>query len=504
MVRRVIMPIIRHSLFFFVVVMAAVACGDSSDPTNTAADAADARGFAPNDADPPDIATPGDLDGGIPGDAELRDAAPVPDLAPLPDADIPNVCLQPPARETQTPIEMGAQCRRGNDPIRIRDLRDPRCPDALDLPDSSPGPDVNLREAIVTGIFDPDFAIADPEGGPYAGVYVFNRVGAPIDDLQVGDRVRVRGHMISFFTLDELVLEEREGAIERIGGGPAPEPVYVEDPLRLADGGDLVEILESQLVEVRSVRVTTTAPDCPNDFGMFVVDGALRFDDRAEFDYAPARGDLIERIVGVLHYSFNHQKIFPRGNNDIDAVACGGTPDKCESAECAVELDAEETGEIVITEIQNNPRGSDDDREYVELYNPSTRAVDLDGWTLRTCSGLSTPLSNRLEPFEYFVAVKSLDRDANGGVRGQITLGEIFLSNDFGDVLVFDANERLVDQVRYEPGGDDSAWPMRDPGVSLQLIEAAADNRDPAAWDANRENEYGDGGWGTPGGAIRR
>ena len=67
-------------------------------------------------------------------------------------------------------------------------------------------------------------------------------------------------------------------------------------------------------------------------------------------------------------------------------------------------------------------------------------------------------------------------------------------------VLLFNQNDVLVDQVRYEPGGE--AWPSRRPGEALELLEPAADNRDGAAWIAG-EDSYGDGGKGSPGRSTR-
>ena len=50
----------------------------------------------------------------------------------------------------------------------------------------------------------------------------------------------------------------------------------------------------------------------------------------------------------------------------------------------------------------------------------------------------------------HFVVARSLNRRENGGVDAQAEMGDLFLPNGYGSVLLFDQNDSLVDQVRYE------------------------------------------------------
>jgi hypothetical protein len=411
----------------------------------------------------------------------------------LPDA-APSVCREIPEQPVQMPIDLGARCRRGDGPLRIRDVRDSRCPDWERLPTGQPGREETLREAIVTGVFGTNFTVSDPEGGAYAAVYVFNPGEYPLPaGLQRGTIISVRGQFIEFFTQTELVIDE--DAIEIIGNADPIEPILVADPQRIATGGDLAEALESVLLEVQGVTVSNTAPDCPRDFGMFVVTGGLRIDDKNDFDYEAKRNDFVNSVVGVLHYSFDQTKLFPRDANDIDITYCGGVPDKCETSECQVELDTPETGRLVISEIQTNPRGEDTEREWIEIYNPGGGRVDLAGWTVEDCSGRGVNLGGRVDDRAHHVIARSQDRELNGGVRSDGGMGELFLPNSYGSVLLFNPDHQLVDQVRYEP---EMPWPDRFPGQSLELINTNADNNAGANWRAG-DDEYGDGGSGTPG-----
>ena len=51
------------------------------------------------------------------------------------------------------------------------------------------------------------------------------------------------------------------------------------------------------------------------------------------------------------------------------------------------------TDHIVINEIEQNPTGTDAGNEYVELYNPTLRSVDISGWTLSTTAGETVTLT---------------------------------------------------------------------------------------------------------------
>jgi hypothetical protein len=79
-------------------------------------------------------------------------------------------------------------------------------------------------------------------------------------------------------------------------------------------------------------------------------------------------------------------------------------------------------------------------------------------------------------------------------------MGDLFLPNGYGSVLLFNADRALVDQVRY---GVEAPWPVRAPGHSLELIEAAADNREGEVW-IGATDRYGEGGFGSPGQGWRR
>ena len=410
----------------------------------------------------------------------------------------PAICFEMNAPPEQPSFRLEASCRQGAEPLKVRHIRDPRCPEYMEGPTRAPGLPVSLSSLVVTGVFDDKISLQDQEGGAYSGLWAYSSGRVDLSQLQPGDVVNVEGELIEFFSVTELILSD--GGLSVVGNVPPPAPLLVSDSAKIADGGEWTEQLESMLVEVREARVTNTAPDCPQDFGMFVLNMNLRVDPKFEMDLMLGRQDLVSRATGVLHFSFEHHKLLLRDAQDLEVLTCGGAPDKCEASECPVELNEDELGTLVITEIQTNPRGEDEQREYVELYNPNPTEVSLNGWRLQDCAGHTAQLSGTLQGRAHWVLARSLDRNINGGVRAQGEMGELFLPNNYGSLLLFNAEGALVDQVRYAPGGEEG-WPYRDPGESLELIEAASDNRLGASWAAAR-GSYGDGGDGTPGSAF--
>ncbi len=120
---------------------------------------------------------------------------------------------------------------------------------------------------------------------------------------------------------------------------------------------------------------------------------------------------------------------------------------------------------IVINEIHYNPTIAGE--EFVELYNRSaTTAFDLTDWRLNGL-GYTFPLTV-LEPGSYLTV---------DGFDGTLDLdGEtLTLYRPVGT----NGAEQVVDQVRYET---EAPWPVPPAGSSLQLMDAAQDNRRAALW----------------------
>lgn len=120
-------------------------------------------------------------------------------------------------------------------------------------------------------------------------------------------------------------------------------------------------------------------------------------------------------------------------------------------------------GEIVITEVQANPRGADGDGEYIELYNASGTARSLEGSTLVVSRADGTdPRAHRfsgarpLEPSGYFVA-------GNAPAEALPNHLDYSYGSSLGNLRNADAavslwcDERLIDEIHYERTSDGRA-----------------------------------------------
>jgi phosphatidylserine/phosphatidylglycerophosphate/cardiolipin synthase-like enzyme len=171
------------------------------------------------------------------------------------------------------------------------------------------------------------------------------------------------------------------------------------------------------------------------------------------------------------------------------AVSTGGTGGGGSSAGAS----------LVINEILYDPaKSSDEQGEWVELFNPGDEPVDIAGWALRdqgTNSHLVT--GSVIVPAGGFaVLARSGDAKVNGGVAADYVYGDDFkLANDGDAVVLQDPNGAVVDSVSY---GVTAPWPLATAGVSIELSTPSADNTKGASWQL-AVLPFGAGDLGTPG-----
>ncbi|MCO4762953.1 MAG: lamin tail domain-containing protein [Myxococcales bacterium] len=159
-------------------------------------------------------------------------------------------------------------------------------------------------------------------------------------------------------------------------------------------------------------------------------------------------------------------------------------------------------GAVVVSELMINPdKVADNLGEYVELYNPGSAAVDINGLTL--VLGASKHLISHPKPLwiqskSYFVMGISKSSTTNGGITHGYVYNNFFLSNSGGD-LQLSAGALLIDSVHYKSG--QFGWPGLGAGASIQLSSTQLDatkNDAPTAW-CKSALSYGAGDKGTPG-----
>jgi hypothetical protein len=132
---------------------------------------------------------------------------------------------------------------------------------------------------------------------------------------------------------------------------------------------------------------------------------------------------------------------------------------------------------VVINEIHFDPA---DKRalEFVELHNPGTTDVRLEGWTLQK---FSFPADSTL-PAGQFVVIAQ-DPEAFAKEFGFSPFGPLpgKLSNNGEKLTLRDARKIVVDEVRYGVG---FPWPTaaKGAGSSLERIAPGLPSSEPASW----------------------
>lgn len=156
-------------------------------------------------------------------------------------------------------------------------------------------------------------------------------------------------------------------------------------------------------------------------------------------------------------------------------------------------------GDIIITEIMQNPDASDDAKgEYFEVYNTTANTIDLQGWVLSDL-GTNTHTINTsvlVAAYGYVVLGKSTDLVINGGTPVDYAYTSYTLGNtDDEVVLSFDGT--VIDMVAYD-GGVSFPNPV---GASMELAVQAynsVDNDIGKNWGV-ATTSFGSGDFGTPG-----
>jgi hypothetical protein len=158
-------------------------------------------------------------------------------------------------------------------------------------------------------------------------------------------------------------------------------------------------------------------------------------------------------------------------------------------------------GDIIITEIMQNPKVVADDKgEWFEVYNTTDSDIDMDGWEIKDDGTNSHIISGTLVvPSKGFIVLcKTTDTAINGGVAVDYAYGsDIGFANSEDEIILVATNTLVIDRVAWDDG---ATFP--DPsGKSMSLNPNKFDsvsNDDGANWK-EATSTFGDGDYGTPG-----
>ena len=180
------------------------------------------------------------------------------------------------------------------------------------------------------------------------------------------------------------------------------------------------------------------------------------------------------------------------GDTDEDFVPAGDT----------VAIDQVTAGDLVISEIMNNPGAVDDNMgEWFELHNTSSNAIDLQGLIVADAGSDTFTISSSLviSAGGYVVIGANADTTTNGDVSVDYTFvhgTDMQLSNS-DDELILSNSGGVLEEVAYDGGPnfpDAGGYSMN---LSPSSLDAAA-NDDGANW-CYASNLLSSGDKGTPG-----
>ena len=170
---------------------------------------------------------------------------------------------------------------------------------------------------------------------------------------------------------------------------------------------------------------------------------------------------------------------------------------------------AQNPGDIVITEIMNDPVSvSDTFGEYFEIYNQTASPIDIVGWTLKDdgtdtyviVSGGESGTGTTIVPAGgYLVLGRSDDTMVNGGASVDYSYGDSghTLGNGADEIVLLNTSMVEIARVNYDGG---VTFPDT-PGASISLDPSSlneTDNDNGSNWCLST-TPYGDGDLGTPG-----
>ena len=160
------------------------------------------------------------------------------------------------------------------------------------------------------------------------------------------------------------------------------------------------------------------------------------------------------------------------------------------------------TGDIVINEIMQNPKSVGDSKgEYFELYNNSSKVIDLNYCLIRDDGSNSHTISKDggliINPGDYLILGNNDDTSENGGLIIDYKYSGFTLGNGEDEIILLNESETIIDQVKYT---GNNGWPDPD-GASMELkiqFRNSTDNDTSENWQV-ATIVYGDGDMGTPG-----
>lgn len=154
---------------------------------------------------------------------------------------------------------------------------------------------------------------------------------------------------------------------------------------------------------------------------------------------------------------------------------------------------------LVISEVSGD---NDDPFDFVELYNPTSSQISLDGWSIQYKSATGDfgsiakkNLTGGIKPEGFYLIAKSgvtPTPDCTWAQNLSQSNGNVFLVNNTGKLTGAD-DSNIVDKVAYGNGDSPETSPAPSPGadksVERKTDEMGIDHSYGNGWDTNNNSE---------------
>lgn len=183
---------------------------------------------------------------------------------------------------------------------------------------------------------------------------------------------------------------------------------------------------------------------------------------------------------------------FPRGASDWQRLS-NQTP----GSNNAIPL----VSPVGFNEIMYHPISSNDDDQYIELFNRTMAPINLGGWKITDGVSFTFPSNQVLAANSYLVVARNAarlmanypqlnlantvgnfgGRLSGAGERLLLTKPDVIHSTNNAGIVITNHVDIVVDEVTYGTGGRWGRW-SDGGGSSLELVDARADKRRAANW----------------------
>jgi len=303
--------------------------------------------------------------------------------------------------------------------------------------------------------------------------------------------LEIRGYGLGTTWVDDISVRRVAGPFAR----PGEAATTVNTPVQVVlEGDDSVE----PGPEALCYRITSLP-----SHGELIDEGNAHIIQQDELPYELVDGGRIVRYTPATDYT------------GLDAFAFCTYDGQAGSEPAIVQLVVQDVS-VIITEIMYNPHNvSDNDWEWIEIYNAGDVAIELK--TLTDDDGEPDHEGNLLGGLIGLGQIRIIAKADNPSRTQQEFLNEwglddgqvIFVSgsswealaNDGDLVRLIDTADGLLDQVAYEDDG--LVWPADDGAASIYLTDGHIDvlaNDQGASWALASVGV--DGAWASPGGDV--